>query len=207
MKRYKEVNPKLLANLFRGVVLYSVEEKTNGYFDIQRYIPRNDKQDFGKGYLNVREIDENLNVKKEYSKFKKLDDLYISFIEAKEIKRKYNNMISKFDFRPYMYIEMIEEHFKELMFIQNDIHKKLKGYENFLGIDFCNVSAGGIQIRGHHKNITGYTYGEQPTIKYDFSNIKEVISEFVNMWFDYDCDEYISREKDFIAFGEKYGWD
>ena len=63
MKRYKEVNPRLLANLFRGVVLYSVEEKTNGYFDIQRYIPRNDKQDFGKGYLNVREIDENLNVK------------------------------------------------------------------------------------------------------------------------------------------------
>lgn len=207
MKRYKEVNPRLLANLFRGVILYSVEEKTNGYFDIKRYIPRKDKQDFGKGYLEVIEVDENLHVKKEYSKFKNLDDLYISFIEAKEIKRKYNNMISKFDSQPFMNIKMIEEHFEELMFIQNDIHKKLKGYENFLGIDFCNVSAGGIQIRGHHKNITGYTYGEQPTIKYDFSNIKEVISEFVNMWFDYDCDEYISREKDFIAFGEKYGWD
>ena len=116
-------------------------------------------------------------------------------------------MISKFDFRPYMYIEMIEEHFKELLFIQNDIHKKLKGYENFLGIDFCNVGANGIQIRGHHKNITGYTYGEQPTIKYDFSNIKEAISEFVNMWFEYDCDEYIPKEKEFIASGEKYGWD
>lgn len=207
MKRYKDINPRLLANLFKGVILYSVEEKTNGYFDIKRYIPRKDKQDFGKGYLEVIEVDENLHVKKEYSKFKNLDDLYISFIEAKEIKRKYNNMISKFDSQPFMNIKMIEEHFEELMFIQNDIHKKLKGYENFLGIDFCNVSAGGIQIRGHHKNITGYTYGEQPTIKYDFSNIKEVISEFVNMWFDYDCDEYISREKDFIAFGEKYGWD
>lgn len=207
MKKYKDINPRLLANIFKGIVLYSVEEKTNGYFDIQRYIPRNDKQDFGKGYLNVREIDENLNVKKEYSKFKKLDDLYISFIEAKEIKRKYNNMISKFDFRPYMNIEMIEQHFKELLFIQNDIHKKLKGYENFLGIDFCNVGANGIQIRGHHKNITGYTYGEQPTIKYDFSNIKEAISKFVNMWFEYDCDEYISKEKEFIVSGEKYGWD
>ena len=207
MKRYKEVNPRLLANLFRGVVLYSVEEKTNGYFDIKRYIPRKDKQDFGKGYLNVREVDKNLNVKKEYSKFKKLDELHLSFIEAKEIKRKYNTMISKFDFHPYMKIEMIEEHFKELLFIQNDIHKKLKGYENFLGIDFCNVGANGIQIRGHHKDITGYTYGEQPTIKYDFSNIKEAISQFVNMWFEYDCDEYISREKGIIAFGEKYGWD
>ena len=207
MKRYKDINPRLLANLFKGVILYSVEEKTNGYFDIKRYIPRKDKQDFGKGYLEVIEVDENLHVKKEYSKFKNLDDLYISFIEAKEIKRKYNNMISKFDSQPFMNIKMIEEHFEELMFIQNDIHKKLKGYENFLGIDFCNVSAGGIQIRGHHKNITGYTYGEQPTIKYDFSNIKEAISEFVNMWFEYDCDEYISREKDIIAFGEKYGWD
>lgn len=207
MKRYKDINPRLLANLFKGVILYSVEEKTNGYFDIKRYIPRKDKQDFGKGYLEVIEVDENLHVKKEYSKFKNLDDLYISFIEAKEIKRKYNNMISKFDSQPFMNIKMIEEHFEELMFIQNDIHKKLKGYENFLGIDFCNVSAGGIQIRGHHKNITGYTYGEQPTIKYDFSNIKEAISEFVNMWFEYDFDEYISREKDIIAFGEKYGWD
>lgn len=207
MKRYRDINPRLLANIFKGVILYSVEEKTNGYFDIKRYIPRIDKQDSRKGLLYVREVDENLNVENRYSKFKDLDNLYISFIEAKEIKRKYNNMISKFDFQPFMNIKMIEEHFEELMFIQNDIHKKLKGYENFLGIDFCNVSAGGIQIRGHHKNITGYTYGEQPTIKYDFSNIKEVISEFVNMWFDYDCDEYISREKDFIAFGEKYGWD
>lgn len=207
MKKYKDINPRLLANLFKGVVLYSVEEKTNGYFDIKRYIPRHDKQDSRKGLLNVREVDENLNVENRYSKFKDLDNLYISFIEAKEIKRKYNNMISKFDFRPYMKIEMIEEHFEELMFIQNDIHKKLKGYENFLGIDFCNVGAGGIQIRGHHKDITGFTYGKQPTIKYDFSNIKEAISEFVNMWFEYDCDEYISREKDIIAFGEKYGWD
>lgn len=207
MKRYKEVNPRLLANLFRGFVLYSVEEKTNGYFDIKRYIPRIDKQDSRKGLLNVREVDENLNVENRYSKFKDLDNLYISFIEAKEIKRKYNNMIYKFDFRPYMNIKMIEDHLEELIFIQNDIHKKLKGYENFLGIDFCDVSAGGIQIRGHHKDITGYTYGQQPTIKYDFSNIKEAISQFVNMWFEYDCDEYISREKDIIAFGEKYGWD
>ena len=24
---------------------------------------------------------------------------------------------------------------------------------------------------------------------------------------EYDCDEYISKEKEFIASGEKYGWD
>lgn len=207
MKRYNDINPKLLANLFKGVVLYSVEQKTNGYFDVKRYIPRQDKQDFSKGHLNVREVDENLNVEDRYSKLKGLNDLYVSFIEAKEIKRKYNTMISKFDFSPYMEIEMIEKHFEELLFIQNDIHKKLKGYENFLGIDFCNVGANGIQIRGHHKDITGYTYGKQPTIKYDFSNINEAISEFVNMWFEYDCDEYILAQKKLIAFGEKYGWD
>ena len=186
MKRYNDINPKLLANLFKGVVLYSVEQKTNGYFDVKRYIPRQDKQDFSKGHLNVREVDENLNVEDRYSKLKGLNDLYVSFIEAKEIKRKYNTMISKFDFSPYMEIEMIEKHFEELLFIQNDIHKKLKGYENFLGIDFFFFFANGIQIRGHHKDITGYTYGKQPTIKYDFSNINEAISEFVNMWFEYD---------------------
>lgn len=206
MKKYKDVNPRLLANIFKGVILYSVEKEKNGYYKIKRYIPRNDKQDCLKGFLNVREVDENLNVENRFSIKKNIDKLHLSFIEAKKIKRKYNKMISEFDFLPHMKIEMIEEHLEELMFIQKDIHKKLKGYENFLGIDLCDVGANGIQIRGHHKDINGYTYGKQPTVKYDFSNIKEVISEFVNMWFDCDCDEEILKEKRFIAYGEKNDW-
>ena len=104
-------------------------------------------------------------------------------------------------------MDIIKNNLNELIFIQEDIKKKLKGYENFLGIDFCDVSASGIQIRGHHKNIKGYTYGEQPTIKYDFSNINEVIKEFVLMWWEKDNDAEIAKEKDLISFGEKYGWD
>ena len=52
------------------------------------------------------------------------------------------------------------------MYIESQINKCLCGFENFQGIDFCNVGAGGIQIRGHHKQIKGFTYGSQPTIKY-----------------------------------------
>lgn len=102
---------------------------------------------------------------------------------------------------------MLEERLKDFMYIESQIDKCLCGFENFQGIDFCNVGAGGIQIRGHHKQIKGYIYGSRPTIKYDFSNIEEVICEFIDMWRRNDTSEKIMKEKRFIYFGEKYGWD
>lgn len=105
-----------------------------------------------------------------------------------------------------MALEMLEEHFIDLMYIESEINKCLSAFENFQGIDFCNVGAGGIQIRGHHKQIKGYTYGSQPTIKYDFSNIEEVICEFIDMRRRSDTEQKIAKEKEFIYYGEKYGW-
>lgn len=101
---------------------------------------------------------------------------------------------------------MLEEHFIDLMYIELKINKYLSAFENFQGIDFCNVGAGGIQIRGHHKQIKGYRYGSQPTIMYDFSNVEEVICEFIDMWRRSDTEQKIAKEKEFIYYGEKYGW-
>lgn len=100
-----------------------------------------------------------------------------------------------------------EKYKNELIYIENAIKEKLKDYPNFKGIDFCNVGAGGIQIRGYHKDINSYTYGDQITIKYDFSNYLECINEFVEMWTAYDTPEKIKVFKDFIADGDKWGWD
>lgn len=53
----------------------------------------------------------------------------------------------------------------------------------------------------------GYTYGGQPTIKYDFSNYQQCIEEFVDMWKEIDKPESVDGFNDFTDFGDKYGWD
>lgn len=135
-----------------------------------------------------------------------------NLFDNKDIAQKRLNYIKRLYFEtfkhtPYLSVSIIENHLQELLYIENKITEALKDFENFQGIDFCNVSAGGIQIRGHHKRIKNYTYGIQPTIKYDFSNIEECIQEFIEMWKQYDTPEKVNVELRFIEDGEKYGWD
>jgi hypothetical protein len=97
----------------------------------------------------------------------------------------------------------------KLHLIRGYINMKLEGYPNFAGVDFCDVRAGGIQIRGHHALLTekyGYTYPEESvTINYDFSNLQEAAEDFVELWEKYDTKDYIDQAKrmyeDFIRYG------
>lgn len=100
-----------------------------------------------------------------------------------------------------------KEHLHKLYEVERAINIQLAAYPNFDGIDFCDVSAGGIQIRGHHKQVMGYTYGGQPTIKYDFSNYQQCIEEFVDMWKSLDSPDSVDSYNEFIDSGDKYGWD
>lgn len=114
----------------------------------------------------------------------------------------------RFTFQPYIGDDTYIDHANDLLHIQSKIYGQLEGYENFAGVDFCDVHAGGIQIRGHHKKVSGYTFpATQPTIKKDFSNMEEVIDEFVKVWKSADTDDNIDDYLRFIAAGEKYGWD
>lgn len=115
---------------------------------------------------------------------------------------------SEFVFRPYLTKDDLR-HKDQLLEIQSYISNALNNYPNYLGVDFCDVHAGGIQIRGHHKKITGYTYpiNQQPTIDYDFGNYMDAAKEFVDLWKAYDNPRDVSDAKDFILAGEKYGWD
>lgn len=88
-----------------------------------------------------------------------------------------------------------------------EINTALKDYPNFDGVDFCDVGANGIQIRGHHKQVKRYTYGNQLTIKEDLSNIIEVTEEFIDMWKQLDIPEKVQKFIDFLEMGKKYGWD
>lgn len=107
----------------------------------------------------------------------------------------------------YLSDSTIDNYKDKLIYIQNTIMEQLKDYPNFNGVSFSDVSAGGIQIEGHHMKINGYHYGDSPTIEYDFSNAEECIKIFVDGWKKIDNpDDYNSFIK-FIEDGEKYGWD
>ncbi len=123
---------------------------------------------------------------------------------AKHIKRLYTEGFYR---PPYVTIDVLENYKFNMMVIENRINLALKDYPNFLGIDFCDVGESGIQIRGHHKAFSNYSYGEQPTIKYNFSNDEAAAKEFIEMWKKEDTPSQVARFKKFVEFGEKYGWD
>lgn len=144
----------------------------------------------------------------EYGMFVPWEDIFDVWEDAKKEIDRRNVLYRKGFYQiPFVKLEVLEKYKEEMLRIENTIKKYLKGFENFQGIDFCDVNARGIQIRGHHKEIKNYTYGRQPTIKYDFSNADDVIWEFLKMWGEVDNPQAIAREKAFIADGEKYGWD
>lgn len=106
----------------------------------------------------------------------------------------------------YLHEDVYKEHMNDFIYINKQITNRLKDYPNFNGIDFCDVHAGGIQIRGRHKKFPTHTFGDQITIQYDFSNIEQAINDFAEMWKYFDEPDYIKEYKQFLTDGEKYGW-
>lgn len=135
------------------------------------------------------------------------DQLFETEEEAQETANLYNETIKCFDHVPLINIKKLVASREALINIQNSINEKLKIYPNFDSIDFCDVGANGIQIRLHHKQINGYTLSEQATLKYDLSNVEEVIDESVENFIKFDTKDNIRGYKEFLAEGDKYGWD
>lgn len=152
-------------------------------------------------------FDENMELEP-YGRCVRWEELFDGWIEAnarvKHIEKLYNNCFWR---RPYVTIETLEKYKGEMVRIEKKINEGLKEYPNFLGIDFCDVGANGIQVSGHHKDINNHVYGDQLTIKYDFTNKNEVIDEFINMWKSLDTPDEVQKYKDFLDLGNKYGWD
>lgn len=153
-------------------------------------------------------FDENWNLYNR-SQHISLSSLFETYEEAQKHHKHIERLYKGFRVKPYVGSSILEKHKGQLRYIENEIYKGLKDYPNFEGIDFCDVHAGGIQIRGHHKDIKNYCFGEHIiiTIKYNFSNYKETISQFIEMWKAHDNEKFISGYKSFIANCEKYGWD
>jgi hypothetical protein len=116
----------------------------------------------GDGWVRFYDEDEKLmNYRQSYNKKNIFENVFDAAKRATFLKNLYQET---FKHVPYLKEEILVEHKDQLLHIENEITKQLNEYPNFEGIDFCDVSAGGIQIRGHHKQIKGYTYGKQLTI-------------------------------------------
>lgn len=200
-----KVNIRLVVKRFKSKIFYYVQQFDNYKFSFKPCMLS------GCSSINfpfVRFFNDKMKLDTSCSRGADWERLFDSFEDAeKETKRLNSLYFDGFYQKPFIKIEILENHKEDLLKIENDINKLLKGFEDFQGIDFCDVSAGGIQIRGHHKYIKGYTYGDQPTIKYDFSNKDDIVMEFVSMWYKRDNPSNIRSELKFIADGEKYGWD
>ncbi len=88
----------------------------------------------------------------------------------------------------------------------NKIYKGLSEFPNLTEI-VVHKSSFGILIRGKHKEIKGYFYGDGVLLKEDFSNEDDCVERFVTLWKESDNEKDVARYKGFIEQGEKWGWD
>lgn len=204
----KGVTRKQLLKQYHNRIFYHLRHgyKGNGTLSISPCILSRDC-DWSVDHPMVRYFDDEMTLVC-YTTYACWSDLYDSWEEANKQLNHINKLYTKgFSSKPFVTIKTLEAHKGEMVKIEKLITKGLKDYENFNGINFCDVGANGIQIRGRHKQIEGYTYGKQPTIKYDFTNKDMVVSEFIEMWKAYDTPENVESFKEFLRQGEKYGWD
>ena len=105
------------------------------------------------------------------------------------------------------YVERVRNEFPwdfaaRLEIIRKGIGKALASCEKFDGILFCDVSGGGIDIQLLHKDVDGYSVGEQVQVSYDFSNWVSVVDDAVAAWTDTaEIDKSISMASYYKRFG------
>ena len=95
----------------------------------------------------------------------------------------------------------------KLEYAREQIKEQLKDYPNLVKVNFNEISGGKYVIVGNHKLVKNYYYGEQIIIKHNLINIEDAIHKFVEQWKECDTLENLNSYKEFIADGEKWGWD
>lgn len=198
-----KVNIRLIVKRYKNTILYDVYEKNRGEFICK---PCKLSTVSMLTFPFVRFFNDSMEIDN-CSTGAYWERLFFKFEDAKKEEKRLNGLYADFKKHPFLRVEMLEEHKQDLLNIEKQIEEGLKDYPNFEGIDFCDVSANGIQIRGHHKDIKNYSYGDQPTIKYDFSNKNTIARKFINMWKIADTPGKIRKELEFIREGEEYGWE
>ena len=200
MKVLSELNDKQLKDCL-GKTFYWLWYDSGVIVNIKKCVLQNiGKHKSGKVMVEICED-------RPYDRSVDIDHLYINYEDAEAQKNNLIDKLHQFSHLPYIDEETLVAHFEELKSIENRIDTALNDHSNYGGIDFSDVGAGGIQIRVHNSLIKNYIFGNQSTLKYDFSNIDDVVKSTVEDFLEKDNPQYIKKYLDFIAMGEKYGWD
>jgi len=168
-----KVNIRLVVKRYKNKIFYYVQDFDNYKYSFK---PCMLSECSSINFPFVRFFNDKMKLDTSCSQGANWKRLFDNFEEAEEEAKKINSLyFDGFQSKPFLKIEILEEHKEELLKIEKDINKLLQGFENFEGIHFCDVSAGGIQIMSK--------YSIQPTIKYDFSNKDDIVIDFVSMWY------------------------
>jgi hypothetical protein len=134
-----KVNIRLVVKRYKKKIFYYVSEFNNYKFSFKPcMLSKNSIINFP----FVRFFNEEMKLDTSYSQGASWKYLFDSFEDAeKEVKRLNSLYFDGFNKKPFVKREILEEYKEDLLKIQNDINKLLKGFDGFNGIDFCDVSA------------------------------------------------------------------
>lgn len=162
------VSERLVKKRFEGTIFYCLRDQQSG---------KGYKIEFG--FLvdashkcpMIKSFDKNNNINN-YSQGCSWDLIFESHEEAKaELKVLKSLYLDGFDSRPFLKMSMLKSIKGDLMEVKDCISSLLKSRDDFKGVDFCDVSAGGIQV---------YACGLRTTLNYDMSNKISVIRYFID---------------------------
>lgn len=201
---FPNVNARLVAKKYKDIFFYYVSEIERGSYIVRPCLLENRGE---KSYM-IREFKDNkLDI---WASGFEWENLFFTKNEADTFCKQKNELYKQFKYSPFVKYSLLVEHKDVFLNIEKLVDKMLSNFEHYNGIDFCDVSAGGIQIRLHHNQIKNYTYGKQYTIKYDFSNVEDggldIALQVVREFIEKDKPEFITSELNMIREGEKYDW-
>lgn len=114
-----------------------------------------------------------------------------------------------FRFPPSVKLEFLEEHFEDLKKIEDEVNNALSSCENFdcLWFSMSMRHPGAVRVVPFNKQIGHCCFMGKEEPICDFTDIDRTIKEVIEYFHYTNTEESIKNMKDFLDFGNKYGWD
>ena len=102
---------------------------------------------------------------------------------------------------------MTEEQTKNAQAIVDKIHNALSDDKCFESARYMRWGSNKIEFSASLKQVPGYKYVSCDLTLDDLADKDSIASQLIEDWKNSTSEEDIKKFSDFIAFGEKYGWD
>ena len=102
---------------------------------------------------------------------------------------------------------MTEEQTKNAQAIVDKINNALSDDKCFESARYMRWGSNKIEFSASLKQVPGYKYVSCDLTLDDLADKDSIASQLIEDWKNSTSEEEIKKFSDFIAFGEKYGWD